>query len=88
MAFEGMDVDGAQAVVGQINNSKDEFSAVLSRLTTAVNQIQWTGPDQTQYVQEWQSHSQQLTASINQFIEAMAQKLSFEISQQTQASAN
>ena len=88
MAFEGMDVEAAQAVVQQINGTKDDFATLISRMTTAVQGINWTGPDQTMYVNEWQSQSQSLLNGINQFIDSMATKLNFNISQQTSASAN
>lgn len=88
MAFEGMDIDAAQAAVQQINGTKDDFASLVSRLTTTVHGINWTGPDQAMYINEWQQQSQALVNNINQFIDSMATKLNFNISQQTSASAS
>lgn len=87
MPMQGMDVDAAQMVVQVIRSSRDEFAALVSRMTTTINGVKWDGPDQVAYLNEWQQQSQSLLTSITSFIDAMSSRLQANIGQQTDASS-
>ena len=88
MAFEGLDVDGAQTVVSALNNAPSDLQGILNNLTNQIQGIQWQGSDQQQFLSTWQEASNQLMNQIHQVLQDTATHLTQEINQQTQASAS
>ncbi len=88
MAFEGLDVDGAQTVVSALNNAPSDLQGILNNLTNQIQGIQWQGSDQQQFLSTWQEASNQLMNRIHQVLQDTATHLTQEINQQTQASAS
>jgi len=88
MAFEGLDVDGAQTVVSAVNNAPSDLQGILNNLTNQIQGIQWQGADREQFLSAWQQASSQLMNQIHQVLQDTATHLTQEINQQQQASAN
>ena len=86
--FEGMDTDGAQMVVNALNNAPSDIQNIISNLTNQIQGINWQGPDQGQFISNWQSTVSQLTNTVNNLLSETAQHLSQEIQQQESASAS
>ena len=86
--FEGMDTDGAQVVVNALNNAPSDIQNIVSNLTNQIQGINWQGPDQQQFLSNWQSTVSQLTNTINNLLTETAQHLTQEIQQQEQASSS
>ena len=86
--FEGMDTDGALVVVNALNNAPSDIQNIVSNLTNQIQGINWQGPDQQQFLSNWQSTVSQLTNTINNLLTETAQHLTQEIQQQEQASSS
>ena len=86
--FEGMDTDGAQVVVNALNSAPSDIQNIVSNLTNQIQGINWQGPDQQQFLSNWQSTVSQLTNTINNLLTETAQHLTQEIQQQEQASSS
>jgi peptidoglycan hydrolase CwlO-like protein len=88
MAFEGMDVDGARQVANYIQNrATQDMQNTLNQINSQITSIQWTGTDQTTFVNNWQSTMSQLQNQIQTALSDTVNHLNQEISQQDTASA-
>ncbi|MBU1250727.1 MAG: hypothetical protein KJ659_11250 [Actinobacteria bacterium] len=57
----GLDVEQVRGLAREMDREADGIDQTLSRLTGALGNTQWTGPDATQFRDEWQgAHSNAL----------------------------
>ncbi len=64
----GLDVQAVRTLGTQLNSEADALDSTLRKLTTALEQTQWIGPDATRFRNEWQS---QHAVSLRNVIEAL-----------------
>lgn len=54
MALFGQDIDQVRQLAGQLNAKAGDIESVISQLTSAVNSVQWMGPDAERFRSDWQ----------------------------------
>jgi uncharacterized protein YukE len=64
----GLDVQAVRTLGSQLNSEADALDSTLRKLTTALEQTQWVGPDATKFRNEWQS---QHSVALRNVIEAL-----------------
>lgn len=66
MALFGQDIDQVRQLAGQLNAKAGDIESVISQLTSAVNSVQWMGPDAERFRSDWQGqHVPQLRQVVN-----------------------
>ncbi|WP_084127348.1 WXG100 family type VII secretion target [Demequina sp. NBRC 110054] len=68
MAVWGLDVQQVRQLSTQLNAKASDIESILSQLTTALNNTQWTGPDADSFRSDWTG---QHTSSLKQVINAL-----------------
>jgi uncharacterized protein YukE len=68
MAVWGLDVEQVQGLSSQLNQEASEIQRILSTLTNALNNVQWSGPDSTKFRNDWSGTH---TAELNKVITAL-----------------
>lgn len=68
MAVWGLDVQQVRALSGQLNQKASDIQSILSSLTNALANTEWTGPDATAFRNDW---SGQHTAALKQVVNAL-----------------
>ncbi len=64
----GLDVQAVRTLGSQLNTEADALDGTLRKLTAALEQTQWVGPDATKFRNEWQG---QHTVALRNVIEAL-----------------
>lgn len=66
MALFGQDIDQVRQLAGQLNAKAGDIESVISQLTSAVNSVQWMGPDAERFRSDWQGqHVPQLRQVVS-----------------------
>ncbi|MFB2598752.1 hypothetical protein ACEXQE_13240 [Herbiconiux sp. P17] len=68
MAVWGLDVEQVQQLSKQLNTQSQQVQQILTTLTSALQSVQWTGPDAEGFRSEWNSTH---TAALKQVIAAL-----------------
>jgi uncharacterized protein YukE len=68
MAMWGQDIEQVTQLSNQLNQKADEVQNVISQLTSAINSVQWQGPDANKFRSDWQG---QHTAALKQVVTAL-----------------
>ena len=68
MAVWGLDVEQVRQLSSQLNQKAGDIEGVLSTLTSALGNTQWTGPDSEQFRQAW---SGEYTSQLKQVVAAL-----------------
>jgi len=68
MAVWGLDVEQVRSLSKQLNTQSQQVQQILTTLTTALQSVQWTGPDAENFRSEW---SGQHTAALKAVIAAL-----------------
>lgn len=64
----GLDVQQVRDLATNLDREADSIDQILSKLTGVLNNTQWTGPDATQFRNDWQSSH---TASLRKVGQAL-----------------
>ncbi|MDN4521279.1 WXG100 family type VII secretion target [Mycolicibacterium austroafricanum] len=87
MAFTGADVAQLQQLSGQLNAKAGDIQSIVSQLTSAINSVDWRGPDAERFKSDWQGqHVAQLKQVINA-LQAASQRAMQNAQQQEAASS-
>lgn len=70
MAVFGQDVEQVRQLGTQLNTKAGDIESVISQLTSAVNSVQWMGPDAERFKSEWQG---QHVPRLRQVVSALQQ---------------
>ncbi|QJU55575.1 WXG100 family type VII secretion target [Herbiconiux sp. KACC 21604] len=68
MAVWGLDVEQVRSLSKQLNTQSQQVQQILTTLTSALQSVQWTGPDAENFRNEWNSTH---TAALKQVITAL-----------------
>jgi uncharacterized protein YukE len=68
MAVWGLDVEQVRSLSKQLNTQSQQVQQILTTLTSALQSVQWTGPDADGFRNDWNG---QHTASLKQVIAAL-----------------
>ncbi|TAJ48220.1 MAG: hypothetical protein EPO52_08670 [Herbiconiux sp.] len=68
MAVWGLDVEQVQQLSKQLNSQSQQVQTILTTLTSALQSVQWTGPDAENFRSEWNTTH---TAALKQVITAL-----------------
>jgi uncharacterized protein YukE len=66
----GLDVQAVRTLGTQLSSEADQLEATVRKLTSALEQTQWVGPDATKFRNEWQS---QHSVALRNVVEALRQ---------------
>ena len=66
--FTGMDINQVRQLSQQMNTKADEIRNIMQQLTSALQNTQWVGPDQSRFLGEWQG---QHCAALNNVIQGL-----------------
>ena len=87
MAVSGQDIEQVQQLATQLNAKAEDIQQVVTQLTSAINSVQWTGPDATKFRSDWQSqHTAKLKAVVSA-LQAASQSAKKNAQEQQQASS-
>ncbi len=64
----GLDVQEVRTLASQLETEAAQIDQILQKLTTTLTNTQWTGPDATQFRNDWQSAH---TAKLRQVSQAL-----------------
>lgn len=68
MALYGQDIEQVRQLAAQLNAKAGDIEGVISQLTSAVNSVQWMGPDAERFKADWQGqhvpHLRQVVAAL------------------------
>ncbi|WP_062385126.1 WXG100 family type VII secretion target [Demequina iriomotensis] len=70
MAVWGLDVQQVRQLSSQLQQKSGDIESILSQLTTALNNTQWTGPDAESFRSEWSGTH---TASLKRVVQALSE---------------
>ncbi|MDO9396394.1 MAG: WXG100 family type VII secretion target [Herbiconiux sp.] len=68
MAVWGLDVEQVRGLSKQLNTQSQQVQQILTTLTSALQNVQWTGPDAEQFRNDWSTTH---TAALKQVITAL-----------------
>ncbi|MCU1479543.1 MAG: family type secretion target [Subtercola sp.] len=68
MAVWGLDVEQVRSLSKQLNTQSQQVQQILTSLTSALQSVQWTGPDAESFRSEWNTTH---TAALKQVISAL-----------------
>ncbi|GLK16523.1 MULTISPECIES: WXG100 family type VII secretion target [Herbiconiux] len=68
MAVWGLDVEQVRGLSKQLNTQSQQVQQILTTLTSALQNVQWTGPDAEGFRNEWNTTH---TAALKQVITAL-----------------
>ena len=68
MAVWGLDVEQVRGLSKQLNTQSQQVQQILTTLTSALQNVQWTGPDAEGFRNEWSTTH---TAALKQVIAAL-----------------
>ncbi|HPZ95974.1 MAG TPA: WXG100 family type VII secretion target, partial [Mycobacterium sp.] len=68
MAIYGQDIDQVRQLATQLNAKASDIEGVISHLTSAINSVQWMGPDAERFKSDWQG---QYVPQLRQVVTAL-----------------
>jgi len=84
----GLDVQQVRDLATNLDREADSIDQTLSKLTGVLNNTQWTGPDATQFRNEWQSSHVSALRRVGQALRDTAQLARGNAAAQEQTSQN
>jgi len=82
----GADIEQLNHLATQLNSKASDIQGVISQLTSAINSVQWQGPDANKFKSDWQGHHVAQLKSVVQALQDASQKAKSNAQQQQQAS--
>ncbi|MDZ4234086.1 MAG: WXG100 family type VII secretion target [Dietzia sp.] len=86
MALFGQDIDQVRQLAAQLNAMAGDIESVISQLTSAVDSVQWMGPDAERFKSEWKGQHVPQLRQVVSALQAASQNASRNASEQQQAS--
>ena len=86
MALYGQDVDQVRQLATQLNAKAGDIESVISQLTSAVNSVQWMGPDAERFKSDWQGQHVPQLRQVVTALQTASQNASRNAAEQQQAS--
>lgn len=87
MALYGQDIEQVKQLAAQLNSKAGDIQNVISQLTSAVNSVEWRGPDAERFKSDWQGQHVPQLKQIVTALQTASQKASKNASEQQQASS-
>jgi uncharacterized protein YukE len=84
--FLGMDPESGKALAGKMTKTAETITQAVQGLTSAVDGVQWKGPDAERFKQEWRTNGVTAVRKVAELLKAQATKLNKEAQQQVQTS--
>lgn len=84
----GLDVQQVRDLATNLDREADSIDQILSKLTGILNNTQWTGPDATQFRNDWQGSHTTSLRKVGQALRDTAQHARANAMSQEQASQN
>ena len=69
----GLDVQQVRDLGTNLDREADSIDQILSKLTSVLGQTQWTGPDATQFRNDWSSSHSAALRKVGQALRDTAQ---------------
>jgi uncharacterized protein YukE len=69
----GLDVQQVRDLATNLDREADSIDQILSKLTGILNNTQWTGPDATQFRNDWQGSHTTALRKVGQALRDTAQ---------------
>lgn len=82
----GLDVQQVRDLATNLDREADGIDQVLSKLTSILGGTQWTGPDATQFRNDWQGAHSNALRRVSQALRETAQLARSNAAQQEQTS--
>lgn len=82
----GLDVQQVRDLATNLDREADSIDQILSKLTGILNNTQWTGPDATQFRNDWQGAHTTSLRKVGQALRDTAQMARANAVSQEQAS--
>ncbi|WP_102144550.1 WXG100 family type VII secretion target [Mycobacterium hubeiense] len=86
MALYGQDVEQVRQLATQLNAKASDIESVISQLTSAVNSVQWMGPDAERFKSDWQGQHVPQLRQVVSALQTASQNASRNATEQQQAS--
>lgn len=86
MALFGQDIEQVRQLGTQLNSKASDIEGVISQLTSAVNSVQWMGPDAERFKSDWQGQHVPQLRQVVSALQKASQDASRNASEQQQAS--
>lgn len=87
MALYGQDIEQVKQLAAQLNSKASDIQNVISQLTSAVNSVEWRGPDAERFKSDWQGQHVPQLKQIVSALQTASQKASKNAAEQQQASS-
>ena len=87
MALYGQDIEQVKQLAAQLNSKAGDIQNVISQLTSAVNSVEWRGPDAERFKSDWQGQHVPQLKQIVSALETASQKARTNAAEQQQASS-
>lgn len=84
----GLDVQQVRDLATNLDREADSIDQILSKLTGVLNGTQWSGPDATQFRNDWQGSHTTALRKVGQALRDAAQHARANAVAQEQASQN
>lgn len=68
MALFGADIEQVQQLSTQLNAKASDIQSIISQLSSAINSVNWMGPDADRFRSDWQG---QHVAQLKQVVSAL-----------------
>lgn len=87
MGVYGQDIAEVNKLATQLNSKAEEIQQIVTQLSSAVNSVQWMGPDADRFRSDWSSqHTAKLKAVVSA-LQAASQSAKKNAQEQQQASS-
>lgn len=86
MALYGQDIDQVRQLGTQLNSKASDIESVISQLTSAVNSVQWMGPDAERFKSDWEGQHVRQLRQVVSALQKASQDASRNATEQQQAS--
>ncbi|MEE6163775.1 MULTISPECIES: WXG100 family type VII secretion target [unclassified Mycolicibacterium] len=87
MALFGQDIAQVQQLATQLNAKASDIESVISQLTSAVNSVQWMGPDAERFKSDWQGQHVPQLRQVVSALQTASQNANRNATEQQQASS-
>jgi len=86
VALYGQDIEQVRQLATQLNAKASDIESVISQLTSAVNSVQWMGPDAERFKADWQGQHVPQLKQVVSALQNASQNANRNASEQQQAS--
>ncbi|GIG55816.1 hypothetical protein Lfu02_01880 [Longispora fulva] len=86
MPFIGMDPESAKALAAKMSKTAETINQAVAQLTSAVDGVNWKGPDAERFKQEWKSNCVPAVKKVAEVLTSNGAKLNKEADEQVNTS--